>query len=123
MGKLTPEETRLIKIFLSEYKRMVEEVGVPFHPRSLTIVSQPYLDDPGRLDFITYNKWFDEMDIQTEIGRSNNIIETFLDIPINILISAEEAGKPMVSRKDKKKLTKALKLLSEIRLEKQHEES
>lgn len=119
MGTLTPKEIRLIKVFLSEYKSMIEEVGVPFNPRSLTIVSQPHLDDENKFDFITYNKWFEEMELQTQIGRSRNIIETFIDIPINILISAEEAGRPMISDKDKKKLTKALRLLSEIRLGRQ----
>lgn len=120
MDDLSPKETRLIKVFLSEFKKMVQErVDIPFNPRSLTIISQPFLDDSSRFDFITYNKWFDENDSLSDVGSSSNLIEVFLDIPINILISAEKAGKPLISKKDQKKLSKALTLLSEIRLEKQ----
>jgi len=120
MNDLSPKESRLITIFLNEFKKMVEErVNIPFHPRSLTIVSQPDLKNDKLFDSISYNKWFDEMDITTHIMSSNNIIQAALEVPINILIDAEEAGKSLVTKKNKQKLIKALKLLSEIRMEKQ----
>ena len=120
MNDLSPKETRLITIFLDEFKKMVmERVDIPFNPRSLTIISQPNLTREDKFDVISYNKWFDEMDIQTYIGSCNNILEASLEVPINILIDSEEVGKCYLSKKDQKKLSKALKLLGEIRLEKQ----
>ena len=121
MSSLSPKESRLIRVFLNEFKKMITERNkdIPFNPRSLTILSQPFLDDPTRFDYVTYNKWFDEMDIQTDIGSSSNIIQAALEVPITILADAEEAGKPLLSNKDSKKLIKALKLLSSIKLEKQ----
>jgi hypothetical protein len=120
MNHLSPKESRLIRVFLNEFKKMVQErKDVPFNPRSLTIISQPYVEDDSRFDFITYNKWFDEMDIQTDIGTCNNILQTYLEVPITMLIDAEESGKPLMSDKDSKKLMKALKLIRSIRLEKQ----
>ena len=120
MNSLSPKETRLIKVFLNEFKKMVQERNnVPFHPKSLTIVSQPYVEDASRFDFISYNKWFDELDIQTTAGTCNNILQTYLEVPITMLIDAEEAGKSLMSDKDSKKLMKALKLIRSIRLERQ----
>jgi hypothetical protein len=120
MDSLSPKETRLVKVFLNEFKKLVSErVDIPFHPRSLMIVSQPDLTKEDRFDYISYNKWFDEMDIQTHIGSCGNILGAFLEVPINILIDAEKAGKPFLSKKDQKKLTRALKLLNEIKLEQQ----
>lgn len=120
MHDLSPRETRLVTIFLNEFKKMVQEhVSIPFNPKSLTIISQPDWKDDNRFDTVSYNKWFDEMGVKTHIMSSNNIIHAYLEAPINILIDAEEAGKPLLSRKDESKLIKALKLLSEIRLEKQ----
>lgn len=120
MNDLSPKETRLITVFLNEFKKMVaERVNIPFNPRSLTIISQPDLKDDTRFDSISYNRWFDEMDIQTHIMSSKNIIQAALEVPINILINAEDIGKSLLSKKDKNKLIKALKLLEQIRLEKQ----
>ena len=120
MDTLSLEESRLIEVFLITFQKMVSErVDVPFNPRSLTIISQPDLKNPFEFNYITYNKWFDEMAIQADIGSCNNIVQASLEVPIRILIQAEEAGKPLISKKDIKKLTKALKLISEIKLEKQ----
>lgn len=120
MHDLSPKESRLVAMFLNAFKEMVQErINIPFNPRSLTIISQPDLKDDSRFDSISYNKWFDEMDVQTHIMSSNNIIQASLEIPIHILMDAEDIEKPLVSKKDQKKLLKALKLLSEIRLEKQ----
>jgi len=120
MEKMSKQEVELVNEFLINYRDLLhEEVDVPFHPRSLVIVSQPDLDDAGKFDFISYNKWFDETDAECHVGRSQNIIEAFLDVPINVLITAEEVGKSLLSKKDQKKLINALKLISEIRVEKQ----
>lgn len=111
------KEKRLIKTFLTEYKKMVKErTNLPFHPRSLTIISQPNLKDETEFDWISYNSFFDELGIGVYQGSSNNIIETFLEVPIHILISAEELKKPLISKTDEKKLAKALKLIGEIKL-------
>ena len=120
METLSPKEQRLIIVFLKEFKKMVQErVNIPFNPRSLTLISQPDMKNENRFDYISYNKWFDELAIQTHIGSSTNLFGAFLDIPINILISAEQVKKPFISPKDHKKLMKALKLLNEIKLEQQ----
>lgn len=117
----TPQEKRLIKVFLGEYKKLVEQrTNEPFHPRTLAIISQPNLiNDAKQLDWVAYHKWFDELDVGVSLGDSNNLIQAFLEIPIHVLISAEEAGKPLLSTKDQKKLTKALKLLGEIEIKPQ----
>lgn len=120
MNSLSPKESILITIFLDEFKKMVKErINIPFNPRSLTIISQPDLTKEDRFDYISYNKWFDEMDIQTHIGSSSNIIEASLKIPIKILIDSEKVGKKYLSKRDQKRLIKALELLGKIRLEKQ----
>lgn len=121
MNPLSPKESRLIRVFLNEFKKMVKDRNkdIPFNPRSLTIVSQPFFNDDARFDYITYNKWFDEMEIQTDIGTCNNLLQASLEVPITILVQAEESGKPLLSDKDSKKLIKALKLIGSIKLEKQ----
>ena len=122
MRELSKNENRLIQVFLTEYKKMLnEEFEIPFNPRSLTIVSQPNVEDETRFDYISYNKWFDEINVDTFIGSSKNMIQTFLDIPIQILITAEELGRSLLSKKDGKKLIKALKLISEIKLKRQND--
>jgi len=119
MEQLSSKETRLIKTFLTEFKNMLKEEGVPFNPKSLTMVSQPDVTINNRFDYISYNKWFDELDMEAYIGTSDNLIQSYLEVPINILISAEEVGKPLLSKKDQRKLVKALKLLQEITVERQ----
>ena len=120
MTVLPNKEKRLIKKFLKDYRAMLNnESNIPFNPRSLTIVSQPDIKDPTKFHWISYNSWFDELGVDVRCGTSCTLLESFLDIPINILISAEEIGQYFVSKKDRKKLIKALKLLSDIRLEKQ----
>jgi len=84
----------------------------------LGILSKDISDDK-RFDYISYNKWFDEMDIQSHIGSSNNLIQSYLEVPIQILMDCEKVGKSYISKRDQKKLLKALKLLQEIKLEKQ----
>ena len=114
---LPTKEKRLIKRFLSEYKKMVKErTNVPFNPRSLTIISQPDMHNEKEFDWISYNSFFDELGIGVYLGSSSNILEAFLEVPINILISAEELKKPLVSKRDQKKLAKALKLIGEIKI-------
>jgi len=111
------KEKRLIKVFLTEYKKLHEEqTGLPFNPRSLTIMNQPDMTDINSLDWVSYNKWFDELDIGVYQGGDSNIVQAFLEVPINILISAEEAKKPLLSNKDQKKLAKALKLIAELKI-------
>lgn len=113
--ELASKEKRLIKKFLSEYKKLIKErTDVPFHPRSLTIISQPDMKNEKEFDWISYNSFFDELGIGVYVGNSNNILEAFLEVPINVLISGEELGKTLLSAKDQKKLGKALKLISEI---------
>ena len=120
MGEISDKEKRLIKTFLEAYRKMLnEEVNIPFNPRSLVIISQPDIRDSSKFHSIAYNKWFDEVEPDCRCGASSTLLEAFLDIPISILISAEEVGKSLVSRKDQKKLMKALRILSEIKLERQ----
>jgi len=118
MSDALKKELRLIKAFLSEYKKLVEDHAASnalFHPRCLAIISQPDMKNSDDLEWIAYNKWFDELQIGTTAGADKNIFEVFLEIPIHMLISAEELGKSFISKKDQKKLMKALKLISEIK--------
>lgn len=120
MNTLSPDEGKLIVEFLNEFKKMVRKrLNIPFNPRSLTLISQPDLENPTRFDYVTYNKWFDEMEIQADVSTCNNILEACLEVPIQILIDAEKSGHPLVSKKDKNRILKALTLLSEIKVEKQ----
>jgi len=109
------KEKRLIKVFLSEYKKLIEKrTDISFNPRSLAIISQPDLENFNELHWVAYHKWYDEIGVGVTLGTSKNLLETFLDIPIQILITAEEIGKPLLSTKDQKKLMKALKLIGEL---------
>ena len=119
MSKLSKDEIRLITVFLETFKKMLEKESVPFHPRNLTLISQPDLSNENMFDYISYNKWFDELPIEVEIGSCDNLIHAFLEVPIRILISAEEVGKSLLSKKDQKKITKALSLLKDIKIERQ----
>lgn len=115
--ELRTKERRLIKKFLEAYKKIVEErTNCKFNPRHLAIISQPNLKKSDKLEWIAYHHWFDEIDIGINQCKSNNIIAAFLEMPIHVLIQAEELGKPMLSPKDQKKLAKALKLLNEIKV-------
>lgn len=114
------KEKRLIKTFLTEYNKLLkQQIGRDFHPRTLAIVGQPNMEDASELEWVAYNKWFDEVDVGVVQNTSNNLIQAFLEIPINILITAEELGKPLLSDKDQKKLTRAMKLLNEIEMKPQ----
>lgn len=114
------QERKLVRDFLEEYKRILEErTGIPFHPRHLAIIAQPDMNNENLLEWIAYHKWFDEVQYGISNARSNNLIQVFLEMPMHILIEAEEIGKPLLSKKDSLKLTKALTLLSEIRIRKQ----
>ena len=115
--ELLSKEKRLIKKFLEAYTQVVEEqTGTEYHPRHLSIISQPNLKDSSTLDWTAYNSWFDEIDIGVSQCKSNNLIAAFLEMPIHVLIQAEELGKPLLSLKDQKKLAKALKLINEIKV-------
>lgn len=116
-NELSPEESKLIKVFLLKFQKLViENYDIPFNPRSLTIVSQPDLQNSNEFDYVSYNKWFDEMDIQTHIGTVPNFLQAFLEVPISILIDAQDMGKSLLSKKDQNKLIKALKLLEDIKI-------
>jgi hypothetical protein len=124
MASLSDKEKILIGYFLEVYREMLnEEVNIPFNPRNVTIISQPDIRDPKLFHWIAYNKWFDEAEVQADCGTSTSLLGAFLDAPINILIQAEELGRSLVSKKDHKKLVKAIKLLSEVKIERQHEKS
>lgn len=123
MEDFNNQETVLIQIFLETYKKVLNEQNVPFNPRSLTIVSQPDLTDSDVLHTISYSKWFDEMGVDVQVDVTGNLLEAYLNIPVGILMNAEDVGKPLLSKNDRKKLVKALKLLSEIKLEQQNEKS
>ena len=115
--KIRSKEKRLIKKFLEAYKKIInEQTKEKFNPRHLAIISQPNLKKSDTLEWIAYHKWFDEVDIGVSHCRSNNLIAAFLEIPIHVLIQAEELGKPLLSVKDQKKLSKALKILNEIKV-------
>jgi hypothetical protein len=116
------KERLLIKKFLEEYKKIVEDrTKVPFNPRSLVIIAQPDLDDSTLFEWWSYNKWFDELDVGVCTGKNRNLLEIFLEIPLQLLIAAEESGYSLISKKNEKKLAKVLKLINEIRLEPQNE--
>jgi len=117
-----PEERELVRKFLEDYKKILEDrTGIPFHPRHLAIIAQPDMKDDALLEWIAYHKWFDEVDYGISNAKSNNIIQAFLEMPIHILIEAEELGKPMLSEKDSIKLAQALQLISEISVKRQFE--
>lgn len=118
------KEKRLIVTFLSKYRELLKErTGYDLNPRNLSIISQPDMNNSNVLDWIAYDQWFDEVSVGTNYGSSKNLLEVFLDIPLNMLINAEEKGIKMLSKKDTKKLAKAMKLLSEITIERQNEKS
>lgn len=111
------KEKRLIKKFLSAYKQVIEErTNEEFHPRHLAIIAQPNPENTNTLEWLAYHSWFDEIDLGVSQCKNNNFIAAFLEMPIHVLIQAEELGKPMISVKDQKKLAKALKLLNEIKV-------
>jgi ABC-type uncharacterized transport system permease subunit len=116
------QEAELIRKFLSDFKKMIEDrTGIPFNPRHLAIITQPDMKDFSLLEWIAYHKWFDEVQYGISTDKCNNLIQVFLEMPLHILIAAEELGKPLLSQADQKKLTKALKLISEIRIGKQYD--
>lgn len=118
------KEAEIIRKFLQDFKKQIEErTGIPFNPRHLAIITQPDMNDSNLLEWIAYHKWFDEVQYGISTDKSNNLIQAFLEMPIHILIEAEEIGKPLLSKSDQKKLAKALKLISEIRLQKHYEET
>jgi len=117
------KEAQLIRKFLQDFKKQIEgRTGIPFNPRHLAIITQPDMNDSNLLEWIAYHKWFDEVQYGISIAKSNNLIQAFLEMPIHILIEAEEIGKSLLSNKDQKKLSKALKLISEIRMQKHYTE-
>jgi hypothetical protein len=118
------QERRLILKFLKDFKKVVEDrTGIPFNPRHLAIITQPDMKNSNLLEWVAYHKWFDEVEYGISTDKANNLIQTFLEMPIHILIEAEELGKPLLSENDQKKLTKALKLISEIRMRKHYAET
>lgn len=113
-------EAEIIRDFLQTFKKQIEKrTGIPFNPRHLAIITQPDMQDNNLLEWIAYHKWFDEVQYGISTDKSNNLIQAFLEMPIHILIEAEELDKPLLSEIDQKKLTKALKLISEIKLRRQ----
>lgn len=115
------KEAKLIRKFLEDFKKQIEKrTGIPFNPRHLAIVTQPNMQDENLLEWIAYHKWFDEVSYGISTAKGNNLIQVFLEMPIHILIAAEELGKSMLSKQDQKKLTKALKLINEIKLRRQY---
>jgi len=116
------KEVKLIKKFLEDFKKQLESrTGVPFNPRHLAIISQPDMENENLLEWIAYHKWYDEVQYGISTAKSNNLIQAFLEMPIHVLIEAEELNKSLLSKKDQKKLTKALQLISEIKLRRQDE--
>jgi len=116
------QEAELIRKFLSDFKKVVEDrTGEPFNPRHLAIITQPNMKDSGLLEWIAYHKWFDEVQYGISAAKGNNLIQVFLEMPLHILIEAEEIGKPLLSVQDQKKLARALKLISELKIRKQHD--
>jgi len=114
------KEAEIIRKFLKDFKKQIEErTNVPFNPRHLAIITQPDMQDSNLLEWIAYHKWFDEVQYGISTAKSNNLIQVFLEMPIHILIEAEELGKSLLSKADQIKLIKALKLISEIKLRKQ----
>jgi hypothetical protein len=114
------KEAELIRKFLEDFKEQIEErTHIPFNPRHLAIITQPDMEDENLLEWIAYHKWFDEVQYGISKSESNNLVEAFLEMPIHILIAAEELGRPLLSEGDQKKLTQALKLISEIKIRRQ----
>jgi len=117
------QERKLILKFLQDFKKVVEDrTGIPFNPRHLAIITQPDMRDSNLLEWIAYHKWFDEVNYGISTAKGNNLIQAFLEMPIHVLIEAEEIGKSLLSDKDQQKLAKALKLISEIRMQKHYAE-
>jgi len=117
-------EAELIRNFLHDFKEQIEKrTGVPFHPRHLAIVTQPDMKDETLLEWIAYHKWFDDVRYGVSTASSNNLIQAFLEMPIHILIEAEDLGKPLLSKQDQKKLAKALKLIGEIKMRRHYAET
>ena len=113
-------EAKLIRDFLQAFKEQIENrTKIPFNPRHLAIITQPDMKDENMLEWIAYHKWFDEVQYGISSARSNNLIQAFLEMPIHVLIEAEELDKPLLSEKDQKKLAKALKLIGEIKIRRQ----
>ena len=111
------KEKYLLKIFLEEFKKAIEErTEVPFNPRTVVIMAQPELENSELFEWFAYNKWYDILDVGVIDGKSKNLVELFVDIPVQILIEAEEAGRPLLSEEDNKKLIKALNLIKEIKI-------
>ena len=116
------KEAELVREFLEAFKKLIEErTGIPFNPRHLAIITQPDMKDNNLLEWIAYHKWYDEVQYGISTDKSNNLIQAFLEMPLHVLIEAEELGKSLLSIKDQKKLTKALKLIGEIKLRRQDE--
>jgi hypothetical protein len=112
------KEAELIRKFLNDFKKVLEDrTGIPFNPRHLAIITQPDMKDSNLLEWIAYHKWFDEVQYGISTSKSNNLIQVFLEMPLHILIEAEELEKPLLSPADEKKLIKALKLISELKIE------
>lgn len=117
------KEAEIIRKFLQDFKKQIEDrTGIPFNPRHLAIITQPDMQDSNLLEWIAYHKWFDEVQYGVSTDKSNNLIQAFLEMPIHVLIEAEELGKPLLSDSDQKKLSKALKLIREIRMNKHYAE-
>jgi len=115
------KEAEIIRKFLQDFKKQIEDrTGIPFNPRHLAIITQPDMQDSNLLEWIAYHKWFDEVQYGISTSKSSNLIHAFLEMPIHILIEAEELGKSLLSDKDQKKLSKALKLISEIKMQKHY---
>jgi hypothetical protein len=116
------QEAELIRKFLSDFKKIIEDrTEIPFNPRHLAIITQPNMKDSSLLEWIAYHKWFDEVQYGISAAKGNNLIQVFLEMPLHILIEAEEIGKPLLSVQDQKKLARALKLISELKIRKQHD--
>jgi hypothetical protein len=117
------KEAQIIRKFLQDFKKQIEDrTGIPFNPRHLAIITQPDMNDSNLLEWIAYHKWFDEVQYGVSTAKSNNLIQAFLEMPIHVLIEAEEIGKSLLSVNDQKKLAKALKLISEIKMQKHYAE-
>ena len=109
------KETRLVKQFLLHFKELYEKrVGEKFHPRHLILLFQDKLNN-NQLNWIAYHHWFDTL--QYSACTSHNLFEALLENAIHVLIEEEEIRKSsMLSKKDEKKLMKALTLLRDIKI-------
>lgn len=119
MHTLSNKEKELITTFLEDYKSMLNAEGVPFNPRSLTLISQPDIKNAKNFDYVSYCHWFDEISVDITIGNVSTMLEAYLDAPIQSLILADTLGRPLIDKGDRKKIIKALKLLSEVKIERQ----